>query len=78
MLYGSHARGDARPDSDVDLLVVLEGEVAPYVEIRRTGARTLRLLLTHGVDVSMQPFGRPRRSISTAHSSNVEAEGVNV
>jgi len=23
ILFGSHARGDARPDSDVDLLVVL-------------------------------------------------------
>jgi predicted nucleotidyltransferase len=24
ILFGSHARGDARPDSDVDLLVVLD------------------------------------------------------
>jgi len=26
ILFGSHARGDARPDSDVDLLVVLEAD----------------------------------------------------
>lgn len=56
VLYGSYARGDARPDSDVDLLVVLEGEVEPYTEIKRTGALALDLLLTHGVDVSMQPY----------------------
>jgi len=33
MLFGSHARGDARPDSDVDVLVVLTGAVNPGQEI---------------------------------------------
>lgn len=29
ILFGSHARGDARPDSDLDLLVVLDNDVPP-------------------------------------------------
>ena len=29
-LFGSHARGDARPDSDVDLCVVAEGAAAQF------------------------------------------------
>ncbi|MBI5740540.1 MAG: nucleotidyltransferase domain-containing protein [Nitrospirae bacterium] len=28
ILFGSHARGDAEPDSDIDILVVLQGERA--------------------------------------------------
>ena len=32
IVYGSEARGDARPDSDIDLLVLLEGEKAPTLE----------------------------------------------
>lgn len=42
ILYGSHARGDARPDSDVDLLVVLDGPVEPLTEARRTSRVALR------------------------------------
>ncbi len=36
LLYGSRARGDAGPESDVDVLVVLEGEVDALVEIHAT------------------------------------------
>ncbi|MBI2506312.1 MAG: nucleotidyltransferase domain-containing protein [Candidatus Latescibacteria bacterium] len=46
ILFGSWARGDARPDSDVDLLVVL-----PHMEDkRRTAVDILRVL--NGVPVS--------------------------
>jgi len=35
VLYGSVARGDYRPDSDIDLLLVLRG--APSCSVRATG-----------------------------------------
>lgn len=36
VLFGSQARGDAEPGSDIDVLVVLGGDVSPAEEIDRT------------------------------------------
>ncbi len=36
VLYGSHARGEAYDASDVDLLLLLAGEVGEDTEIRRS------------------------------------------
>lgn len=36
VLFGSRARGDAEPDSDIDVLVVLKGPVNAGEEIERT------------------------------------------
>jgi predicted nucleotidyltransferase len=40
-LFGSHARGDARPDSDVDLCLVAEGAAA-QLEAARLCRRAMR------------------------------------
>ena len=36
VLYGSEARGDAVPGSDIDVLCILEGPVSVYKEISAT------------------------------------------
>jgi uncharacterized protein len=38
ILFGSRARGDASPGSDIDVLVVLRGPVNAAQEVERTGA----------------------------------------
>ncbi|HAT48711.1 MAG: nucleotidyltransferase domain-containing protein [Nitrospirae bacterium] len=44
ILFGSYARGDAHPDSDVDLLVVTTETYGPHNSRRKAMARLWRLL----------------------------------
>lgn len=52
ILFGSHARGDADPDSDIDVLVVLKGKMNPGEEIQRTGEIVAGLSLENDAVIS--------------------------
>jgi predicted nucleotidyltransferase len=52
VLFGSHARGDARSDSDIDVAVVLQGDVDPNLEIDRVVPITAQLSLENDVLIS--------------------------
>jgi len=53
-LYGSHARGEADEDSDIDVAVVLEGPVSRAAERRRTSE--LRAELSLRENCVIMPF----------------------
>ncbi len=55
VLYGSHARGEATEGSDVDLMLVLAGEVQPGPEIDALADLIWELLVEHGVLLSVFP-----------------------
>ncbi len=52
ILFGSQARGEAHPNSDIDVLVVLQGEVQAGTEISRTSRLVADLSLTYDVVIS--------------------------
>ena len=60
VLFGSQARGDSDLGSDIDVLVVLEGDVNPSEEIARTGAVAADLSLEHDVVISCTFVSRDR------------------
>ena len=51
-LFGSYARGEARADSDLDVIIVLDEVPVPGEEIDRTGDLASRLSLEYDVSLS--------------------------
>ena len=60
MLFGSRARGDAEPDSDIDVLVVLHGSVNSGEEVEPTGGVVSDLCLGNNVVISCVSMDRQR------------------
>ena len=58
LLFGSHARGDAREGSDIDLLLLLDGLVDPVREILRMEPVTWQLSLAEDVVLSVVPVSK--------------------
>ena len=59
-LFGSRARGDARPDSDVDVLIVLDRGDDDSEEIERTGGLASAISLEHDLVLSRKTVSESR------------------
>jgi predicted nucleotidyltransferase len=76
VLYGSQVRGEVHPESDVDVLVVLNGPVEPGEEIRRMGPVRTRVGLRHEQSVSLLPVSKTDyENRTSAWLQNVREEG---
>lgn len=79
VLYGSQARGDALPGSDVDVLVVLAGPVEPATEIERVSPITAALSLEHDIVISCVYISEKRYiQENSPLLLNVRREGIAV
>ncbi len=78
ILYGSEARGDARPDSDIDLLILLDDSEELTPERELDIARHLyEVELETGVIISpMVMLRRMWEKLVTPFSINVMNEGI--
>jgi predicted nucleotidyltransferase len=56
VLYGSYARGEANPNSDVDIMVVLKPPVNSFSEILTIADVTTKLSLKYGELISILPI----------------------
>jgi predicted nucleotidyltransferase len=77
VLFGSQARDEAEPDSDIDVMLVLQGAVDAHREIRRLSSFTSGLSLKHDVVISCvyvseEDFGNQQSPLML----NVRREGV--
>ncbi len=50
--YGSQARGDAQPDSDIDVMVVLRGDFNYFDMVMETSACTAQISLEYNTVIS--------------------------
>ena len=77
ILYGSQARGDPTPDSDIDVLVVLRGHVDSGEEIERTGWGVSDLSLNCDRVISLVFMDEERyRTRNGPFLRNVRREGM--
>ena len=79
LLYGSCARGQAAEHSDIDLAIVLDGDVTPGREIDRLIDLITEINLAYGVLISVYPISE--RDYATVNSPlllNLRREGVPV
>ena len=79
ILYGSEARGDARPDSDIDLLLLVDADKLTYSDKDRIIAPFYDIELDTGIIISMLIMPRrewENRPFLTPFQYNVNKEGI--
>ena len=81
ILYGSQARGDARIDSDIDVLILLDGDKRDFKREERISGKLYEIELDSGVIISPMILLRRQweeRPIKTPFYINIINEGIKI
>ena len=81
ILYGSQARGDARSDSDIDVLILLDGDKRDLKREDHLSGELYEIELASGVTISPMIMLRQQweqRPFKTPFYVNVMNEGVRI
>lgn len=78
VLFGSRARGDARPDSDYDVAVFFHDQPDYWREIERLAELSVDALWTDDAVVSAKPFAREAFDRRDAFMDAVRRDGVEI
>ena len=76
ILYGSQARNEARSDSDIDLLILLDGEKITLKEEEAITLPLYELELKTGISISPMVMLWENRPFKTPFYINVTNEGI--
>ena len=79
ILYGSEARGDARPESDIDVLILLDGDKRDLKREDEISGALYEIELSHGVIISPMIMLKKQwenRPFKTPFYINVTNEGI--
>ena len=80
ILFGSQARGDARPDSDWDLLVLLDKKKKDFADEDNYGYPFAEMGLKHKTYISVKMYTKREwdKRKPTPFYKNVEREGIEI
>jgi len=79
ILYGSEARGDARPDSDIDLLILIDKDKVTFNDQKEIAYPLYDVELETGISISPLIFSRRQwenRPFKTPFYMNIINEGI--